>query len=95
MLCVRQKYGGDNAAGAGGGGGHDTVHTGVAFTHTQGGGFLMSEAYTYVSVKAEVELDMFFVNLDFFNRILSDDETTVEGDLSAVSTIKYRGILGY
>jgi hypothetical protein len=68
---------------------------GASYTHTKGSNFLMSEAYTYVSVEASTKLDMFFVNLDFFNRMLSDDTTTVEGDLSAVATIEYKGILGY
>jgi len=74
---------------------HLNKDKGASYTHTKGSKFLMSEAYTYVSVKASTELDMFFVNLDFFNRLLSDDTTTVEGDLSAVATIKYKGILGY
>lgn len=68
---------------------------GSSYKHDKGAKFLMKNAYTYVSVDASVELEMFFMNLDFFTKMLSDEETEVEGDLTKFATIKYKGVLGY
>lgn len=68
---------------------------GAEFKHQKGADFRMSNAYTYVSVKANAKLDMLFLNMNFFQRVVSDDETQVEGDLTPNAEIKYNGLLGY
>lgn len=61
--------------------------------------FSMSKAYTYVHVDATVSLDMLFLDMEFFNRMITDDSgeggtVDVESDLSGTK-IKYSGFLGY
>jgi hypothetical protein len=66
-----------------------------SYTHKKGKDFKLSNAYTYVSLDAEVKLDMLFLNMDFFTQILDDGETDVEGDLESTATIHYKGLSGY
>lgn len=61
--------------------------------------FSMSKAYTYVHVDATVSLDMLFLDMEFFNRMITDDSgeggtVDIESDLSGTK-IKYSGFLGY
>ena len=67
-------------------------HAGI---HKKAADFKMKNAYTYVSIRADVELEMFFMDMDFFTRLLSDDETEKTNDVKKFSTITYKGILGY
>lgn len=69
------------------------------FKHKKGAGFLMSNACTYVQVSATAHLDMLFLDMDFFNRMITD-EGTADGKLDVESNlagtkIKYSGFLGY
>lgn len=69
------------------------------FTHTANSGeskFLMSKAYTYVSISATADLDMFFLDLDLFaNQLRGEDAGEVSPEEESVTAITYQGILGY
>lgn len=65
------------------------------YTHKNKESFLMTKAYTYVTINAEVSLDMLFIDMDFFRNVVSDSDTTVESDFDSSATIKYKGLLGY
>lgn len=65
------------------------------FVHKQGKDFRMSEAKTYVTVQGSVKLDMLFLDMDFFNRLLVEEGTDIGEEVRAVSTIPYKGIAGY
>lgn len=67
----------------------------VLFVHKQGSDFRMAEAKTYVAVQGSVKLDMLFLDMDFFNRLLAEEGTDIEEEVSAVSTIHYMGVAGY
>lgn len=67
--------------------------------NTESGKFLMSKARTYVQIEATVHLDMLFLDMDFFNRMIVDENSPngkvdVESDLAGTK-IKYSGFLGY
>lgn len=67
--------------------------------NTESGKFLMSNARTYVQIEATVHLDMLFLDMDFFNRMIVDENSPdgkvdVESDLAGTK-IKYSGFLGY
>ena len=65
------------------------------FKHQRGAEFRMKDAYTYIYLHAEVDLNMLFLNLDFFTNAVRDDNTEVEGDLTPAAQIVYNGMLGY
>lgn len=48
------------------------------FVHKQGSDFRMAEAKTYVTVQGSVKLDMLFLDMDFFNRLLVEEGTDIE-----------------
>lgn len=62
--------------------------------------FQMSKAYTYISITAEADLDMFFMDMSLFQDQVKDD--AVEGEVPEASQgsdgtthIVYKGLLGY
>ena len=59
----------------------------------------MSQAKTYVAVHASVDVDMLFMNMEFFTNILSDAEngvtTEVDGDFTPAAKLQYNGLSGY
>jgi len=63
------------------------------------GSFLMSKAYTYISISATADLDMFFMDFSIFANQVADE--TVDGDETGTETdetgtkITYKGLLGY
>ena len=70
--------------------------------------FLMSKAYTYISISATADLDMFFMDFDIFSSQVEEapQENTAgaensEGETEATekdgsgTTINYKGLLGY
>lgn len=65
------------------------------------GSFLMSKAYTYVSISATADLDMFFMDFDIFADQVAEDtpegtETGTEVETEDGGTkITYQGLLGY
>ena len=65
------------------------------YSHPKKASFLMTKAYTYVTISADVSLDMLFLDMDFFKNVVSDDGTEVESDFDSSATIKYKGLLGY
>lgn len=65
------------------------------YKHKKGTEFKMKDATTYVSIHAETELDMLFMNMDFFTSLLEDDETEVSGQFTPAATIEYNGLFGY
>lgn len=73
---------------------------GADFQH-KADSFLMSKAYTYISVSATADLDMFFMDFSIFaDQVKSDDENTAsdieEGAEEHSGTkITYKGLLGY
>lgn len=71
---------------------------GAKFTHSAKSTFLMSKAYTYVSISASADLDMFFMDFDIFADQVAP-EPTGEGAASFVESsgtkISYKGLLGY
>ncbi len=67
---------------------------GAEFKHSKGGAFTMKNAKTYVTVVAEGDLDMFFMDLDLFANMVTTDDTGGETGNSG-SHIYYRGVLGY
>mgnify|MGYP004551199303 CR=1 FL=1 len=68
-------------------------------TKDDGSQFKMSQAKTYVAVHASVDVDMLFMNMDFFTNILSDAEngvtTEVDGDFTPAAKLQYNGLSGY
>ncbi len=68
---------------------------GPEFQHKKRASFEMSEAFTYVKLDAEVEMDMLFFHSDLFNSIVDDSVVTVDQQISTMSKIKYSGIYGY
>lgn len=68
-------------------------------TKDDGSKFKMSQAKTYVAVHASVDVDMLFMNMDFFTNILSDAEngvtTEVDGDFTPAAKLQYNGLSGY
>lgn len=68
-------------------------------TKDDGSKFRMSQAKTYVAVHASVDVDMLFMNMDFFTNILSDAEngvtTEVDGDFTPAAKLQYNGLSGY
>lgn len=68
-------------------------------TKDDGSNFRMSKAKTYVAVHASVDVDMLFMNMDFFTNILSDAEngvtTEVDGDFTPAAKLQYNGLSGY
>lgn len=67
-----------------------------SLTGQSGKSFKMSEAKTYIAVNASVNLEMLFMNMDFFTNILSDkDDTDVSGQLTSDAVIEYNGLYGY
>ena len=65
------------------------------FKHMKGEEFVMSEARTYVSVEGSVKIDLLLLDMDFFSRILIDDDMTQTEQMDTASTIEYKGIAGY
>lgn len=65
------------------------------YSHKAKENFMMSKACTYVSVKADVKLNMLFINMDFFQRSLDGSKTEIEGQWTSAATMKYRGLNGY
>lgn len=63
------------------------------------GSFLMSKAYTYISISASADLDMFFMDFSIFADQVADDTPDVEdpqtGEESNGTKITYKGLLGY
>lgn len=57
--------------------------------------FKMEDAKTYISINANVKLNMLFMNMDFFTRVFDDNDTEVEGQLTPAAEIKYKGLYGY
>lgn len=67
---------------------------GASFEHPNADNFKMADAYTYVSVSASADLDMFFMNWDIFKDQASDgDEGAADED--GGTSLNYKGILGY
>lgn len=67
----------------------------LLFVHNRESGFTMAEAKTYVTVQGCVKVDMLFLNMDFFNRLLAEEGTDIKEQVNAVATIPYNGIGGY
>lgn len=67
----------------------------LVFCHSQKSVFTLAEAKTYVTVQGSVRVDMLFLDMDFFNRLLVDEGTNIQDQVGAVSTIYYQGIAGY
>ncbi len=64
--------------------------------NTESAKFQMSKAYTYVSISATADLDMFFMDLDIFLDQVTDETDDPNGETDETgSTISYRGLLGY
>ena len=63
------------------------------------GSFLMSKAYTYISISASADLDMFFMDFSIFADQVADDTPTAEDPQTDEETsgtkITYKGLLGY
>ncbi len=74
---------------------HADTSKGAKYSHKKGTAFNIKDAKTYVSIHAETELDMLFMNMDFFTDILLDDDTDVSGQLTPAATIEYNGLFGY
>lgn len=49
--------------------------------------FTMAEARTYVIVQGSVRVDILFLDLDFFNRLLVEAGTDIEEQISSMATI--------
>ncbi len=67
----------------------------LVFKHQKGSSFTLKEAKTYVSVEADVSLDMLLLDMEFFNRMLGDDSVTVQSEMDAGTTLHYKGVAGY
>lgn len=50
-------------------------------------------AYTYVNMHGEIKINMLFLDLGFFQRIVKDDDT--DDDASPSFAINYNGLMGY
>ena len=48
-----------------------------------------------VTVQGNVRVDMLFLDLDFFNRLLAEEGTDIHKQVGATATIKYSGIEEY
>lgn len=65
------------------------------------GSFLMSKAYTYISISATADLDMFFMDFGIFADQVADDTGTGESqngeadEETSGTKITYKGFLGY
>lgn len=63
------------------------------------GSFLMSKAYTYISISASADLDMFFMDFSIFADQVADDTPNTEdpeiGEETNGTKITYKGLLGY
>lgn len=63
------------------------------------GSFLMSKAYTYISISASADLDMFFMDFSIFSDQVADDTPNAEESENVEETngtkIAYKGLLGY
>ena len=69
--------------------------TNSPYPHKLAGKFKMINAKTYVSINATAELDMLFMNMDFFTQLLDDGNTAVSGQFTPAAKIQYNGLLGY
>lgn len=68
------------------------------FSHNSGSEFLMSNAYTYLSITAETELDMFFMDMDLFKNVVSEIDPTTGQPVPSTNSgsgLVYKGLLGY
>lgn len=67
--------------------------------NTGEGSFLMSKAYTYISISASADLDMFFMDFSIFADQVADDTSNAEDPQTDEETngtkITYKGLLGY
>lgn len=64
------------------------------------GSFLMSKAYTYISISATADLDMFFMDFGIFANQVADDNADAENGTDTTeetngTKITYKGLLGY
>ena len=72
----------------------------ASYAHSKGKDFRMKNACTYISINAQADLDMFFMDMGLFAAMVEDDPlegqtgTVVEQD-GTKTTIKYKGLLGY
>ena len=66
-----------------------------SYQHKKHDKFLMSEAYTYVGIDATIEMDMLFIDMDFFRKSFDDETGTYDTTLSRFGTIEYTGLQGY
>ena len=55
----------------------------------------MSEAYTYLSMEAEADLDYLLMDIGFFKRFWVDESGTLDSSINEGSKIKSKGISGY
>lgn len=77
-----------------------TTANGALFQHELTGTdtpFTMSNARTYISVHADVKLDMLFLNMDFFTRLFTEEDGggTSTVDVTPAASMSYNGFLGY
>jgi len=67
--------------------------------NTEDSSFLMSKAYTYISISATADLDMFFMDFGIFADQVADDtgntEATGDDEETSGTKITYKGLLGY
>ena len=76
---------------------------GAQFTHDKGAAFKMSEAYTYVMVECDAELDLLLMDFSIFADLVAEDdgagtdaETEAENEDEETNfPIHYVGMLGY
>lgn len=61
--------------------------TDSGYTHPKKGSFLMSEAYTYIQIEADVRLKTMFISLPFFTEYAENGGSYFK--------IKYKSVLGY
>ena len=82
---------------------HADETKGADFSHGNGSNFKLANAYTYVSITATAELDMFFMDMSIFQSVVSEEETLGPDDVETTAPteeskgtkITYKGILGY
>lgn len=82
---------------------HADETKGADFSHGNGSKFKLANAYTYVSITATAELDMFFMDMSIFQSVVSEEETLGPDDVETTAPteeskgtkITYKGILGY
>ena len=71
------------------------------FTHKRGADFKMSEAYTYVLVECDAELDLLLMDFSIFADVVAEDDgigtdaETENEDEETNFPIHYVGMLGY